>query len=64
MTSSTKGLKTKGKALTPTDFVLNAKREDYLKGINFSFESKDGLNSEMMCNDRTYNMHLQHIVAK
>lgn len=47
----------------PADSEPSAKTEDQLKGIN-SFKSKDGLNSESVCNSRTCNLCLQHMVAE
>lgn len=45
----------------PADSEPSAKTEDQLKGIN-SFKSEDGLNS--VCNSRTCNLCLQHMVAE
>lgn len=39
------------------------RQEDQLKGIN-SFKSEDGLNPETVCNSRTCNLCLQHMVAE
>lgn len=46
----------------PTDLVLIALTKDLLKGINSSFDSKDGLNPGTMCDYRTYNICLKHRV--